>query len=632
MATVTLPDGKKIDVKDGSTCMDIALGIGERLARDALACVMDGKTVDLSTPVARDATLKILTFNDAEGKQVFRHSASHLLAHAVKRLFPAAKLAIGPAVQDGFYYDIDASVPFTQDDLAKIEEEMKKIVKEDLPFERVSLNKEDAVQVMQDEPYKVEMIDEIEGAITIYRNGVFKDLCSGPHVPSTGRIRAFRLTKLAGAYWKGDSKNKQLQRIYGVAFPTKDELKSYLKLIEEAEKRDHKRIGKEMQLYSFHDEGPGFPFIHPKGMVIWNELLRFWRELHKEDGYVEIKTPSILNRSLWETSGHWNNYRESMYTTQIDGTDFAIKPMNCPGGMIVYKSTIHSYREMPMKVGEIGHVHRHELSGVLSGLFRVRAFHQDDAHIFMTEEQIKDQIFGVIKLAERIYKTFGLDFALELSTRPEKSIGTDEQWSKATQGLKAALDEYGTPYAVNEGDGAFYGPKIDFHIRDALARTWQCGTIQLDMSLPERFDLTYEGADGKKHRPVMIHRVIYGSVERFFGIIVEHFAGKFPLWISPVQVRLITVADRFLPYAHEVEKALVDRGIRAEVDARSESVSKKVREGQIHRVNYLFVIGEKEQENKTVNIRTRENKVLGEMAVPAACDMLRSEMDERRLG
>jgi threonyl-tRNA synthetase len=629
---ITLPDGSVREVEKGSTVLDLAESIGEGLARAALAAKINGTTTDLTTTLDKDAEVQILTFKDPEGKDVFKHSASHVLAHAVKRVFPKTKLTIGPAVEDGFYYDFDVDEPFTKDDLKKIEKEMKKIVKEKIAFERLDVPKKEAKDLQKHEPYKLEMMDDLgDEKFSLYKNGEFVDLCKGPHVPHTGKIKAVKLTKLAGAYWRGDAKNKQLQRVYGVAFPNKDELKSYLKLLEEAEKRDHKKIGKEMDLYSFQDEGPGFPFIHPKGMVIWNQLLEFWREIHTEDGYVEIKTPAMLNRALWETSGHWENYRENMYTTKIDGQDFAIKPMNCPGGMLVYKNAVHSYRELPMKVGEIGHVHRHELSGVLSGLFRVRAFHQDDAHIFMTTEQIKDQIFGVIKLSEKIYSTFGLDFELELSTKPEKSVGTDEQWEKATKGLQDALDEYGKKYQINEGDGAFYGPKIDFHIKDALGRTWQCGTIQLDMSLPERFDLNYEGSDGKKHRPVMIHRVIYGSLERFFGIMVEHFAGKFPLWISPVQVRIITVADRFEKYAEEIRKTLVEKGIRAEIDARSESVSKKIREGQIAKINYLLVVGEQEQENKTINVRTRDNNVLGEKKVDEFAKDLVKEIEERRL-
>ncbi len=612
--------------------MDVAMMIGERLANDAVACKIDGKTTDLTTKLTKDAKIEILTFKDPEGREVFRHSASHVLAHAVKRVFPKTKLTIGPAVDDGFYYDFDVDKPFTTEDLSRIEEEMKKIVKDKIVFERLDAEKGKAKEMQKDEPYKLEMIDDLgDEKISLYKSGDFCDLCRGPHVPHTGKIKAFKLTKLAGAYWRGDAKNKQLQRVYGVAFPSKDELKAYLKLLEEAEKRDHRKLGKELDLYSFHDEGPGFPFIHPKGMVIWNELLDYWREVHTEDGYVEVKTPIILNKHLWETSGHWMNYRENMYLTKIDDQDYAIKPMNCPGGMIVYKNKLHSYRELPLKMGEIGLVHRHELSGVLAGMFRVRTFHQDDAHIFMTEEQIKDQILGVIRLAEKVYSTFGLSYHLELSTRPEKSVGTDEQWKAATDGLRGALVEHGQPFEINEGDGAFYGPKIDFHIKDALSRTWQCGTIQLDMSQPERFDLTYDGEDGKKHRPVMIHRVVYGSLERFFGILVEHFAGKFPLWLSPVQARIITVADRFLPYADTVLKELKKNGIRAEIDPRSESVSKKIREGQISKINYLIVIGEAEETNKTINVRTRDNKVLGEKALPEFIKELVLEIKERRL-
>ncbi len=630
---VSLPDGSKKEYDKDTTCMEVAESIGEKLARDSIAAVLNNEIVDLSTRIKKDSEIRILTFNDSEGKEIFRHSAAHVLAHAVKRIFPETKLTIGPAVEDGFYYDFDVEKPFGPDDLERIEKEMKSIVKENIEIERLDdISVDEAKEKQQHEPYKLEMIDDLgDEKVTLYKQKDFTDLCKGPHIPRTGKIKALKLTKLAGAYWRGDAKNKQLQRIYGVAFPTKEELKNYLNLLEEAEKRDHRKLGKELDLYSFHDEGPGFAFIHAKGMIIWNELLKYWREIHDKDGYVEIKTPIILNRKLWEQSGHWDHYKESMYFTKIDNLDYAVKPMNCPGGMLVYKNTIHSYREFPMKVGEIGLVHRHELSGTLSGLFRVRSFHQDDAHIFMTEDQIKDQILGVIRLSERLYTKFGLDFDLELSTRPENSIGTAEQWEAATDGLKSALDEYGKDYKINEGDGAFYGPKIDFHIKDALGRTWQCGTIQLDMSMPERFDLTYEGKDGKKHRPVMIHRTIYGSIERFLGVIIEHFAGKFPLWLNPVQVRIITVADRFEKYAKQIKETLIKEGVRSEIDARSESVSKKIREGQISKINYLIVIGEKEEENNTINIRTRENKILGEKKVEDFLKEIVEESQERRL-
>jgi len=623
---VNLPNQSK-EYKNGTTCQEIAQDLK---IDDALAAKVNGEVVDLSTKLSKDSDVQILTYKDPEGKDVFRHSAAHVLAHAVKRVFPGTKLTIGPAVEDGFYYDFDVKEPFTSKDLKSIQNEMRKIVKEKLTFERLDVSTKEAKDLQKDEPYKLEMIDDLgDEQLTLYKNGNFVDLCRGPHVPTTRHIRAFKITKLAGAYWRGDASNKQLQRVYGVAFPTKDELKDYLRILQEAEKRDHKKLGKKMGLYSFHDEGQGFPFIHPKGMIVWNTLIDFWRELHTEDGYVEVKTPIILNKMLWEKSGHWENYRENMYLTEIDKTPHAIKPMNCPGGMLIYKNDIHSYREFPMKVGEIGLVHRHELSGTLSGLFRVRSFHQDDAHIFMTPEQIKEQILGVIRLSEKIYSTFGLEFDLELSTRPEKSIGTDEQWENATEGLKAALEVYGKDYTINEGDGAFYGPKIDFHIRDALNRTWQCGTIQLDMSLPERFDLNYEGQDGQKHRPVMIHRTIYGSIERFLGILIEHFAGRLPTWLSPVQVRILTIADRFNDYAAEIKEKL--KGIRVETDFRSESISKKVRDAQISQIPYILVIGEKEIENKSVNIRTRENNVLGEKTVEEFYKMVSEEIDNRKL-
>lgn len=630
---IRLSDGTEKQFEKGVTCMEVAESIGQKTRDEAVAALLNNEVVDLSRKIESDSELRFLTFSDPEGKEVFRHSASHVLAHAVKRVFPKTKLTIGPAVEDGFYYDFDVERPFTSENLDRIEEEMKKIVRENIVFERLDrVGAEEAKELQKHEPYKLEMIDDLgDKHVTLYRNKDFVDLCRGPHVYSTGKIKAFKLTKLAGAYWRGDAKNRQLQRVYGVAFPAKEQLREYLRLLEEAEKRDHRKLGKELELFSFHDEAPGSPFIHAKGMVIWNELLDYWRELHRKDGYIELKTPIILNRSLWERSGHWENYRENMYFTKIDGMDYAIKPMNCPGGMLVYRSAMHSYRELPIKAAEIGLVHRHELSGVLSGMFRVRCFHQDDAHIFMSGEQIKEQILGVIRLSERIYSTFGLDFSLELSTRPEKSVGTDEQWEAATKGLRAALDEYGKEYKINEGDGAFYGPKIDFHIRDALGRTWQCGTIQLDMAMPERFDLTYEGKDGRKHRPVMIHRTIYGSLERFFGIITEHFAGKFPLWLSPVQARLITVSDKFKDYAEKIMERMSGHGIRAELDLRSESVSKKVRDGQASKVNYMVVIGEQEEKNGTVNIRTRDNKVLGEKKADDFVRELLREIRERRL-
>ena len=630
MIELEFPDGTKKEYKKGITGIEIATQISEGLGRAALAVKIGDTTLDLTTPITTSGTIQILTFRDEEGVDVFRHSSAHLLAQAITNLYPYAKLTIGPVVEDGFYYDIDHK-PFTPEDLVKIEAEMKKIVKEKIVVTREEISKKEALELFKDNEFKVEMINELEdGQISVYRQGEFVDLCRGPHVPHMGYIKSFKLTKIAGAYWRADAKNKQLQRIYGISFPDKKQLKEYVKLREEAEKRDHRRIGRELDLYSFHDEGPGMPFFHPKGMVIWNELIKFWMEEHGKDGYVEIKTPIMLNKVLWETSGHWMNYRENMYETKIDEMEYAIKPMNCPGGMLWYNENIHSYRELPMKVGEIGLVHRHELSGVLSGLFRVRCFHQDDAHIYMMENQIVKEVLGVLNLVDRMYRTFGFSYTLELSTQPEKHIGTDEEWEKTTNFLKSALEEYGMEYQINEGDGAFYGPKIDVHIKDAIGRMWQCATIQLDMSLPERFDLNYEGDDGKKHRPVMIHRTVYGSLERFFGVLVEHYAGKFPLWLSPVQVSVLTVADRHVEYAEKLKIKFQKAGLRVEVDERAESVPKKVRDNQLKQINYILVVGDKEIENKTVNIRTRDNVVHGEKSVDEFIEQLITEIKERK--
>ncbi|MGM5487525.1 MAG: threonine--tRNA ligase [Nanobdellota archaeon] len=630
MAKVTLPD-TEIEVEANVTIADAIRQIDEDLYHAAVAAKLNDEIVDLTTPITADSKLEVLTFKDKEGKAVFLHSAAHVLAHAVKRIFPEAKLTIGPAVEDGFYYDFDVERPFTPEDLKRIEEEMKKIVKENIAFERLDVTQEEAKSMQKHEPYKLEMIDELgDDTCSLYRHGEMVDLCRGPHVPSTGKIKAFKLTKIAGAYWRGKAENQQLQRVYGVAFPTKQELKDYLAMLQEAEKRDHRKIGKALKLFSLHEEAPGFPFFHPKGMVVFNKLIEFWKDLHTKAGYVEIKTPIILSKKLWEQSGHWKNYGEDMYYTKIDGEDYAIKPMNCPGGMLMYNEEVHSYRELPMRVGEIGFVHRHELSGTLGGLFRVRAFHQDDAHIYMTEDQISEEIEGVIKLVDQIYGTFGLTYHMELSTKPEKAIGTDEQWEKTTRGLRQALESTGREYVINEGDGAFYGPKIDFHIKDCLGRTWQCGTIQLDMAQPENFNLTYEGKDSQRHQPVMIHRTVYGSLERFMGILIEHYGGKFPLWLSPVQVRVLTVADRFAEVAEKVKEELDTYGLRVEIDKRSESVSKKVREAQLQRVNYILVVGEKEAADGTVTIRTRENEVIGTRKVNEFAKELATEVAERK--
>jgi len=538
-----------------------------------------------------------------------RHSASHILAQAVLELFPDVKLGIGPAIENGFYYDFDKKGGFSPEDLEKIEKRMKDIVKRDLKIERLEKSKAEAKKILKDQPYKLELLKELKVNPTFYKQGDFIDLCAGPHVESTGKVKYFKLLKTAGAYWKGDSKNKMLQRIYGTAFYDKKELKQYLFMLEEAKKRDHKKIGEQLDLFSFHEEGTGFPFFHPKGMIIYNELINFWKEIHTKQGYKEVKTPILLNKDLWVQSGHWDNYKEHMYITKIDGKEHAIKPMNCPGGMLIYKSKIRSYKELPLKLGELGLVHRHELSGTLNGLFRVRAFTQDDAHIYCTKDQLEEEIIKLIDLIDEVYKTFNLTYELELSTRPEKSIGTDEMWENAESALESALKKKKLKYKLNPGDGAFYGPEIDFHIKDSLGRTWQCGTIQLDFSLPEKFELEYDGPDGQKHRPVMLHRVALGSIERFIGILIEHYAGKFPLWLSPVQVKIITVNDEVLDFAREVVEKLEQNNIRVELDSRQESISKKVRDAQTQKINYIVTIGKKEVENKTLAIRTRSGEV-----------------------
>ncbi len=631
MIKVTFPDRSKHEFEKGITGLEIANSISEGLGRAALAIEVDGKMLDLSVPIEKNCSIKIITFHVPEGVDIFRHSTAHLMAGALTELFPYAKPTIGPSVEEGFYYDFDHE-PFTPEDLVKIEEKMKEHVNAKLPFEKIELTKEKALDLFKDNKYKIEMIEELPSGeqITAYRHGKFVDLCRGPHVPNTKLLKSFKLTKIAGAYWRGDAKNKQLQRVYGISFADKKDLKNYLHVREEAMKRDHRKIGKELDLFSFHEEAPGMPYMHAKGMVIWNELIKYWREMHTADGYVEVKTPIMMNKSLWVTSGHWENYRENMYLTKVDEVDYAIKPMNCPGGILVYKEKLHSYREFPIKAGEIGLVHRHELSGVLGGLMRVRAFHQDDAHIYMTPEQIEDGVMGVIKLTDTIYKQFGFEYSVELSTKPEKCIGTDEQWEKATAGLKGALDKTKLKYEINEGDGAFYGPKIDFHIKDSLGRTWQCATIQLDMALPERFDMTFEGQDGHKHRPVMIHRTIYGSMERFLGILIEHYAGKFPLWLSPVQVKVLSVADRHIEYANTLRDKFRAAGLRVELDDRAESIPKKVREAQLSRVNYILVVGDKEMENNTVAVRTRDNEVHGEKKVDGFVAELVKEVQGRK--
>jgi len=593
-------------IESGKSAAEIA---NELKLRDVIAVKIDGTPADLSAKIDRNCTLEFIGLDSAEGMNVFRHTAAHILAQAVLRLYPDALLTIGPAVEDGFYYDIDHE-PFRPEDIERIESEMKKIVSENLPIKREEISKEDALKLFRGNPYKIEMINELpEGKISIYRQGEFFDLCRGPHLPSTGLVKALKITKLAGAYWRGDAKNKQLQRIYGVAFPTEKQLKDHLRMLEEAEQRDHRKIGKELDLFSFHEEGPGFPFFHPKGVIILNELVQFWREEHAKAGYQEIKTPIILSRTLWERSGHWEHYRDNMYFTKIDGRDFAVKPMNCPGGILVYKSAPRSYRDLPLKLSELGLVHRHELSGVLSGLFRVRCFTQDDAHIYVSEDQIEQEVINVVKLVDKFYKKFGFEYHVELSTRPENYMGELSLWNKAEDSLKKALDSLGMKYKINEGDGAFYGPKIDFHIKDCIGRTWQCGTVQLDFQMPIKFDLEYDGQDGKKHRPVMLHRVVYGSLERFLGILIEHYAGRFPLWLAPVQVRILTVADRHDEYAQTLRKRMQDAGLRTDVDSKAQTIAYKVRDAQLQRIPVIIIVGDKEVESSKVSVRTLDGKV-----------------------
>lgn len=606
---LTLKDGSSKEYAEDMSVIDIASDISEGLARMATAGEINGEVVDLRTIVDADCELNILTFQDEKGKGAFWHTTSHILAQAVKRLYPDAKLAIGPSVSDGFYYDIDRETPLVAEDLDKIEAEMKKIVKEALVIEQYTNSREEAIAFFKekDEAYKVELIEDLpeDSIISFYSQGEFTDLCAGPHLMSTKAVKAFKLTSLAGAYWRGSEKNKMLQRIYGTAFPKKAELEEYLTMIEEAKKRDHRKLGKELGLFMMRDEGPGFPFFLPKGMVLKNTLLEYWREIHHKNGYVEISSPMMLSRHLWETSGHWDHYKDNIYATVIDDVDFAIKPMNCPGGILVYESEPHSYRDLPLRLGELGLVHRHEKSGQLHGLMRVRCFTQDDAHIFMMPEQIRDEIKSVAKLIDEVYKLFGFKYHVELSTRPEDSMGSDEDWNNATAALQGALDDLGLPYVVNEGDGAFYGPKIDFHLEDSIGRTWQCGTIQLDFQMPLRFDLEYTGADGEKHRPIMIHRVAFGSIERFIGILIEHFAGAFPTWLAPVQVKVLPISDKYLDYGKTVLDALNAAGIRTEMDTRAEKIGYKIREAQMQKVPYMLVVGAKEEENNLVSVRSR---------------------------
>jgi len=628
-------EGQKHTLKEGMTPLEILEAVHPDARKAALAARFNGRVISLTTPLNEDGDLQILDFSDEDGRKTLRHTASHVLAQAVLKLRPGAKLAIGPAIDNGFYYDFDVEEPFTPDFLKDVEKEMARIIKQNQPLVRFELPREEAIAFCEKagQPYKVELIRDLpeDSVISFYKQGDFTDLCAGPHLPSTGKVKAFKLTSIAGAYWRGSEKNKMLQRIYGTAFFDKAEMDAYLARIEEAKKRDHRRLGRELDLFDILDEGPGFPFFFPKGMIIRNELENYWRQIHREAGYEEIRTPIMLNRSLWETSGHWDTYRQNMYTTKIDETDFALKPMNCPGGILTYKRRIWSYKDLPCRSGELGLVHRHELSGALHGLMRVRAFTQDDAHIFMTPEQIKDEITGVYKLIDSVYQTFGFKYHVELSTRPENSIGTDEMWEKATNGLRGALDELGVNYIINEGDGAFYGPKIDFHLEDSIGRTWQCGTIQLDMNLPERFDLTYVGPDGAKHRPVMIHRVAFGSIERFIGILTEHFAGAFPLWLAPVQARILTITDRADEAARALERKLAAAGVRVETDLRNEKIGFKIREAQKEKIPYMLVIGDKEAETGEAAVRSRKDGELGAMSAEALVAKLTEEIRTKAL-
>lgn len=615
MVKITLKDKSVMEIENGASVYDAAKKISEGLARAALGARVDGEVKELTFKLEKDAELEILTFDDNDGRHILRHTASHVMAQAVKRLFPEVKLAIGPAIDNGFYYDFDYDKGFTPDDLAKIEAEMNKIVKENYKLERFELPREEAIEFMKEkgEPYKVELIEDLpeDAVISFYRQGDFTDLCAGPHLFSTGAVKAFKLLNIAGAYWRGSEKNKMLQRIYGTAFTKKAEMQAYLDALEEAKKRDHRKLGRELGLFMMNDAGPGFPFFLPKGMILKNQLLDYWHELHAKNGYQEISTPIMLNRSLWETSGHWEHYKDNMYTTVIDEQDFAIKPMNCPGGILVYQAEPRSYRDLPLRMGELGLVHRHEKSGQLHGLMRVRCFTQDDAHIFMMPNQIKDEIKGVAKLIDEVYNLFGFKYHVELSTRPEDSMGSDEDWDMATDALRGALDELGLPYVVNEGDGAFYGPKIDFHLEDSIGRTWQCGTIQLDFQLPLRFNLEYTGDDGEKHRPIMIHRVAFGSIERFIGILIEHFAGAFPVWLSPVQVQIIPISEKHFDYALKLKEIMDNNHIRSEVDLRNEKLGYKIREAQLKKTPYMLVVGDKEAQDGTVSVRSRKDGDLG---------------------
>ena len=632
---IVLKNGDGIQLAEGATAQDAAQAISEGLARAAVAAKVNGVLVDLSHVLREGDSVEIVTLRDKEGLEVYRHTCAHVLAQALKTVFPTCKLAIGPVIDNGYYYDVDFKTPITMDDFEKIEAEMRKIIKSNLPIRRFSLPREEAISLMSQyhEPYKVELIQDLpEGEeISFYQQGAFTDLCRGPHLPSTGKIKAFKLVSIAGAYWRGDEKKKMLTRIYGTAFAKKDEMDEYFAMLEEAKKRDHIKLGKDLKLFALLPEGKGFPFFLPNGMILKNTLIDYWRQIHRREGYVEVQTPIILNRSLWETSGHWDHYKENMYTTKIDGEDCAIKPMNCPGGLLVYKTQPHSYKDLPIRMGELGIVHRHEKSGQLHGLMRVRCFTQDDAHIFMLPEQITDEIKGVVRIIDEVYKLFGFKYHVELSTRPDNSIGSDEDWEAATNALRAALDSIGLDYVVNEGDGAFYGPKIDFHLEDSIKRTWQCGTIQLDFQLPQRFEIEYVGEDGQRHRPIMIHRVVFGSIERFIGILIEHFAGKFPVWLAPEQVKVLPVTDRAAEYAQQIVKEMNEMGLRASADLRKEKIGRKILDAEVEKVPYKLIVGDKEVENGTVSVRRRGEGDIGAMEKADFFALVKKENDEKTI-
>ncbi len=632
MIKIELKDGSNIEVEKESSVLDVAKKISEGLARVALAGIVNGEVKDLRYELNEDCKLEIVTFDNLEGKKAYWHTTSHIMAQAIKRIFPEVKLAIGPSIDNGFYYDFDVEKPFTEDDLAKIENEMKKIIKEDLAIERFTLPRDEAIKFMKEkqEPYKVELIEDLpeDEEISFYKQGEFTDLCAGPHVMKTGSIKAIKLLTTSGAYWRGNEKNKMLQRIYGISYPKASQLEEYLNMLEEAKKRDHKKLGKELELFMMTGEGPGFPFFLPKGMVLRNILEDYWRKIHTLNGYQEVKTPVMLNEELWHRSGHWDHYKDNMYTTKIDEQDFALKPMNCPGGMLVYKSKMHSYKDLPIRMGELGLVHRHEKSGQLNGLFRVRCFTQDDAHIFCLPEQIESEIINLMHLINQVYSLFGFTYTVELSTRPENSMGSDEEWATAENALKKALEHENMEYVINEGDGAFYGPKIDFHIKDSLGRDWQCGTIQLDFQMPERFDLTYIGQDGEKHRPVMLHRVVFGSIERFIGVLIEHYAGAFPTWLAPVQVKILTISDKQKAYANKIVEKLMNEGIRVEVDDREEKIGYKIREAQLQKIPYMLIVGDKEVETNTVGVRARKDGDIGQMPIDEFICKIKAEIKE----